>query len=229
MGDGRFGHYWWLLVVCGVLFPVSAILGLLDPTEAITNPYTHLEVYTDVPTPHNLQAAVGVALGLTAVLSVIVLEFAHAKSSVFRAFQGPLHLFFFVLILAGFLLEALSSARGLRLTPDLSYYYFAAGGRSRHAAALATELVVLDPDGWFISGGSALYAGHLSLEGLRRRWLPRPLGVVGVALGVTLILRLVAQVLDRGTYSSIFLAAVMLILAPGFFVGHGLHLRRQEL
>jgi len=227
MSDRKY-QFWWVLVVLGMLFLGDAVSGFFDPTEAMRNPYNYIELYAETPMPETIQNWIDIFLGLLGILSIVELEFAFSRNKTIRAMRSPIHLLLFILVCVGFLIFALTSIRTLELAPDLAHYYYVRGGQQRHAAALLTELIPIDRDGWFIFGGSGCWCLFFCLENMLKKRLPKLMGFAGIAYALSLLLLLVLQLMDIGKYTGILLLIVMMLLSPFWFIGMGLHLRRRH-
>jgi hypothetical protein len=220
------GRLWWVLLVTGLLFIGSTFSGFFDPTEETRNTYNYIELFAETPTPDTIQTWINMFLGLFGILSILVLEYAFSADKTIRAIISPIHLFLCVLACIGFLLLSLTSIRTLELMPDLSHHYFAGDGQRRHAAAIAAELIPYDRNGWFLYAGNGCWCMYLTVENLIEGRTSRLLGITGLLLALALLLLLVFMEMDIGTYTSILSVAITVILAPSWFIGMAVHLRR---
>jgi hypothetical protein len=129
------------------------------------------------------------------------------------------------LAIVGFAVTAVNSFRALSLQPLIASAYVSADATAKTAIA-ATAQTQIDPDGWLgfgVVGAWALTAGVLML---RTSALPRALGYVGVAVGLAYWSLVAGNVLDIEVLTMIGAGLGGVILAPIWFIGIGLALRR---
>jgi len=130
------------------------------------------------------------------------------------------------LALAGFAVTALNGFRALALQPDIAAAYVSADAAAKTAIA-ATAQTQIDPDGWFgfgVVGAWALAAGVLAL----RTGLPRALGYLGVLVGIAYWSVLAGNVLNIEVLTMVGAGVGGVILAPIWFIGIGLWMRRTD-
>jgi hypothetical protein len=129
------------------------------------------------------------------------------------------------LAIIGFAVTALNSFRSLSLQPLVATAYVSADAAAKTAIA-ATAQTQIDPDGWLgfgVVGAWALTAGVLML---RTSALPRVLGYVGIAVGIAYWSVLAGNVLNVELLTSVGAGLGGVVLAPIWFIGIGLTLRR---
>lgn len=132
------------------------------------------------------------------------------------------------LAIIGFAVTALNSFRSLSLQPVVAAAYASADATTKTAIA-ATAQTQIDPDGWLgfgVVGAWALTAGVLML---RTSALPRVLGYVGIAVGIAYWSVLAGNVLNVELLTSIGAGVGGVILAPIWFIGMGISLRRGSV
>jgi hypothetical protein len=169
-----------------------------------------------------------VFLGLVGVYAIIAVEFAFGEGRFPRMLSSPTRFFVFVLYCTGFLLVSIVGARNLDLIPDLANVYYSLNGELQDIAAVSYRLLPLDPDSWFLNGGTGLYALFFSIEALRARSVPIWLGLWGLLLAAILVLVLVLNLMDRGTAAGMVTLLLTVIVAPAWFVGMGFAVRRSN-
>ena len=218
---------WWVPVVLGALFFATAVVGVFDPTEDAVNPYNYLELYAEMPIPETIDNLVKLFLGVFGIWTIITIEFAFPGRSTLRSLQSPTHLFTAVIGIVGFLLFSISRIQLLEIIPDLAHYYFADGGQHSDSSAIASSIVELDRDGWFLFGGNSVWVIFFCVEQLHRRHLSPLMSIAGLLLGAGLAAMLIVLLLDAGFWATVVSMITIAAIAPFWFIGMGIVVRRR--
>ncbi|HEV2010896.1 MAG TPA: hypothetical protein VGS17_07715 [Candidatus Limnocylindria bacterium] len=130
------------------------------------------------------------------------------------------------LAIVGFAVNAISSFRGLAIDASIARAYVAADASAK-AAIAATVGSSIDPQGWLEFGAVGVWIAVMSALTLRSGALPRWTAYVGFAAAVAYWLVVAGNTLGIPALIAVAAGLGGAVLAPAWFIGNGLALRRS--